>query len=173
MLHVLSLFSPNILVSVPYSTPDQLIGPLRKGIIISSVEFFSTLFIHFFCAWYLKNNPLNCSRVLATGPHWSKIKIWSCNSRQATSHYMNQSLPRSLTPYDVFRSHWVNLYDCLLQLITYKWIIFCLFFPTYVMIFVFFVSESYRWLMKNWEKMYTNLSVPECCSFKGDTLDSG
>ena len=52
--------------------------------------------------------------------------------RQATSHYLNQSWPRSLPPYGVTRPQWVN--DELLLLLSNSNGLLGTFNPTYIMI---------------------------------------
>ena len=45
--------------------------------------------------------------------------------RQATSHYLNQCLPRSLLPYGITRPHWVNIVSFIhpspTQLLHWRW----------------------------------------------------
>ena len=54
--------------------------------------------------------PVKIRQVNATRPHWClsrlvQVMAWC---RQATSHYLSQCWSRSLSPYEVSRSQWVN-----------------------------------------------------------------
>ena len=48
--------------------------------------------------------------MIVTGLHWWSVNISSGNgwNRQATSHYLSQCWPRSLSPYGVTRPQWVE-----------------------------------------------------------------
>ena len=63
-----------------------------------------------FSDWWLRHLLWNCPYMNVIGLHWwwvtlVQVMAW-CH--QATSHYLSQCWPRSLSPYGVTRPQWVN-----------------------------------------------------------------
>ena len=74
------------------------------------MEFYISHFQANFSNWWV----INCLQVIVTGPHWSWLMTcphwyrWMVRSGQATSHYLSQYWPSSLSPYHVTRPQWFN-----------------------------------------------------------------
>ena len=65
--------------------------------------------------WFINSfRPCDAYMHESTGSSLVQVMAW-CH--QATRHYLNQCCPRSMSPYGVTRSQWVNR----LNLLTYPW----------------------------------------------------
>ena len=64
-----------------------------------------------FSYWWWRHFLWNCPDMNVTGLNWwsstlAQVMAWC---RQATSHYLSQCWPRSLSPYGIIRPQWVKL----------------------------------------------------------------
>ena len=86
----------------------QLIGPWEIW-----MKFHICNFQMDFSDWWLRHSFWNCPNMNVTGLHWWSVNIdsgmaWCC---QATSHYLSQCWPKSLSPYGTTWPQWVNIFN--------------------------------------------------------------
>ena len=72
--------------------------------------------------------------------------------RQATSHYLSQCLPRSLSPYGVTRPQWVNLSNWFtmhtIPSVCFKYFLVCFYPCRYIVIF--WIRVNFPWIFTPW-----------------------